>query len=212
MMELIKITENNGRQVVSARELYERLGFKDNNFTKFCNRYILKNEYAVQGVDYEHLVLKVGMFNGGMRETTDYALLLDFAKKICMLARTEAGDKIRQYFIEVEKKALAPRSTLDILELTIKGLREQQIELDEIKTDIKQLKAVTQSRPDVYTAAGFLTIKGITATLQLCKKIGVHATKKCNEMGWPIDKCPDPRFGAVNIYPVAALEQAYQMI
>lgn len=148
----------------------------------------------------------------GGRPSMDYALTLDCAKEISMLQRSDKGKQARQYFIAMEKQALAPRSTLDILELTIKGLREHQIELDEIKSDIKQLKAATQVRPDVYTAAGFLTVKGVKATLQLCQKTGMAAMKVCKQMGWETTTTPDPRFGKVNVYPIEALERAYNTI
>ncbi len=214
MNDMIRITERDGKKAVSARELYVGLGFKDNNFTKFCDRYIIKNEYAIQGVDYQCLVLHDEMPNGGLRDIKDYAISVDLSKRICMLSRTLAGENIRNYFIEKEKEALAlkPISTLDILEMAIKGLREHQADLDEIKTDIKQLKASTQTRPDVYTAAGFLNLKGIKATLPVCIKIGTAASKVCRKNGWDTGTCPDPRFGTVKTYPAEALEKVYGLI
>jgi phage anti-repressor protein/phage antirepressor YoqD-like protein len=128
MQELIRITESDGKKAVSARDLYDGLGFKDNNFTKFCSRYIHKNEYAIQNVDYQCLVLQDEMPNGGKREMLDFILSMDFAKKICMLARTEKGEQIRNYFIEVEKQLKevfsVPQSFSDALMLAANQQKE----------------------------------------------------------------------------------------
>ena len=205
MNEIIKIREENGKQAVSARELYLFLEVRS-DFTDWCKRMF---EYGFE--DNKDFTLILGKSSGG-RPSTDYALSLDCAKEISMLQRTEKGKQARQYFIEMEKKATAQLSTLDILEISIKKLREQEQRMVAVETDVKQLKAATQARPEVFTAAGFLTIKGIPATIQTCVKIGKAATKVCKEKGWPIDTMPDPRFGKVNVYPTDALNVAYTAV
>lgn len=45
------------------------------------------------------------MLNGN--ETQDFALFIDFAKKLSMMARTPSGETIRQYFVDIEKEALS---------------------------------------------------------------------------------------------------------
>lgn len=101
MTNIINIEEKNGKQAVSARELYSKLGLDLTNWSRWSKKNIEKNEFALEGVDYEGFVI---MTNGN--KTTDYALSIDFSKKLCMLARTIAGEKIRQYFIDVEKTIL----------------------------------------------------------------------------------------------------------
>lgn len=156
MEALIKITENNGKKVVSARDLYEGLGFKDNNFTKFCTRHIIKNEYAIQNADYQCLVLLDEMPNGGVREMTDYALTVDFAKKICMVARTEKGEQIRNYFIEVEKQSIErfaiPQSFSEALMLAAKQveiIEQQQKALDESKSMLSLKESEIQLKEEI---------------------------------------------------------------
>lgn len=210
MEELIKITEHEGKQAVSAKELYEKLGYDKSQWSRWYLKNIINNEFAIENQDWQGFDT---VSNGNI--TKDFVLSLDFAKRIAMMSRTETGEAVRNYFILREKQYLAlikqpsQLSTLDLLELTVKEMRAQRTELDEIKSDVRQLKAATQARPEVYTAAGFLTIKGVPATIQTCVKIGKIATKLCKEKGWPIDTMPDPRFGKVNLYPTDALNMAY---
>jgi anti-repressor protein len=97
MNELIKITEENGNQVVSARELYRFLESKA-DFTDWCKRMF---EYGFEeDRDFTTILWK----STGGRPSVDYALSLDTAKEIAMLQRTEKGKQARLYFIECEKK------------------------------------------------------------------------------------------------------------
>ncbi|MCK0203528.1 antA/AntB antirepressor family protein [Ornithobacterium rhinotracheale] len=102
MTELITITEQNGENTVSAKELHQFLGSNE-QFGKWIKR-MLSYGYT-QGVDYEHLALLVPTANGGHIEAKDYVLTLDTAKEIAMLQRSKKGREIRRYFIEVEKTA-----------------------------------------------------------------------------------------------------------
>lgn len=207
MNELITIKDHDGKKAVSARELSEFLEVK-RDFTNWCKQMF---DYGFEeGKDFTPILAK----SSGGRPPMDYALTLDCAKEISMLQRSEKGKQARQYFIEMEKTALStrPQSSLELLELAVKAIREQNATIDEIKSDVRQLKAATQTMPDVYTAAGYLTIKGIKATLQLCQKVGTKATKVCTDNGWDMGKCPDPRFGVVKTYPTQALDQAYSQI
>jgi len=105
MEQLIKITQHKGKIAVSAKELFIAIDFKGNNFTKFCTRYITKNEYAVEGIDYQCVVLQEAMPNGGIKLIKDYIVTLEFAKKISMMVHTEVGDNVRDYFLAFEEKA-----------------------------------------------------------------------------------------------------------
>ena len=101
MTELIKITTNEeGAQVVSARELHEFLGI-DTRFNDWISRMI--GYGFVENVDYQVLLKNEYNLSGG-RPSTDYALTLDTAKEISMIQRSDKGKQARQYFIACEKK------------------------------------------------------------------------------------------------------------
>lgn len=99
----IEIIEMNGRQMVSARELYEALGMEIAHWSRWQKKNISDNRFAVENEDYYLLTMKVKNSGRG-RPSTNYVLSIDFAKKICMMARTEKGEAIRDYFVRIEKK------------------------------------------------------------------------------------------------------------
>jgi anti-repressor protein len=99
MNELIKISKVEGKETVSARELYKFLGLVDGQFSRWSIMNITQNQFAVEGEDFQGFDI---MLSGN--ETKDYALTIEFAKKLSMLARTEKGEQARQYFIECEKQ------------------------------------------------------------------------------------------------------------
>ena len=66
---------------------------------------------------------------------SDYTNVLSFG------SNDEARAKLIIRWEELENaQPKVPASTLDILEMTIKNLREQNLQLDEVKSDLKSLK------------------------------------------------------------------------
>jgi len=100
MNELIKITEQNGNQVVSARELYLFLEIKT-DFTDWCKRMF---DYGFEENKDYSILLKFEDNPISKSNPIDFALTLDTAKEISMLQRSEKGKNARQYFIACEKK------------------------------------------------------------------------------------------------------------
>lgn len=86
--ELIKIETRDGRQVVSARELYIGIGFdlSDGNFSRWIKKQ-LEDVDAVENEDYIVNVFKDVNPNGG-KPITDYIITVDIAKEICMVIDT----------------------------------------------------------------------------------------------------------------------------
>ena len=98
MNELIKVTEKNGEQLVSARELYEFLEVKS-RFNDWIRNRIEKYEFQE---NQDFITVTKNLVNGG-RET-DYVLKLDIAKELSMVEGNEKGSQARKYFIECEKR------------------------------------------------------------------------------------------------------------
>lgn len=208
MQEIIKIQENNGKQAVSARELHRFLGVKA-HFTQWMTRMF---DYGFkEGVDYESLNIFVKREIGATKRT-DYALSLDCAKHIAMIQRNKKGMEAREYFIACEEKlreVSKPLSTIDILKLSIQKLEEQEAALAEVRSDIKELKATTQTRPNYFTVVGYASLNGISVGLHLAAKVGRKCSTICKSLGYDIESIPDPRFGRVNMYPKDVLEDVF---
>lgn len=95
MNELIPLhhqtINNEPVETVNARELYDALGLDKSNWSRWAKQNIVNNPFAVENGDYLGFVI---MTNGN--ETTDYALVLDFAKKLAMQVKTLVTPKGRE--------------------------------------------------------------------------------------------------------------------
>lgn len=118
--ELIKVKEDNGKKVVSARELHEGLEIKT-QFTKWFDRMC---EYGFEE-NQDFIAISQKRLTAQGNETTfiDYAITLDMAKEISMIQRTPLGKEYRKYFIECEK---------DLNEIHQKAIEQKTITLEEI--------------------------------------------------------------------------------
>ena len=105
MNELIKVTEENGEQLVSARELYEFLELDKSQWARWTKKNI--EEIFEENQEYQRLDI---VSNGN--NTTEYVLKLDVAKELAMLSRSEKGKEIRKYFIELEKAWNSPEKIM----------------------------------------------------------------------------------------------------
>lgn len=103
MNGLIKIEINeNYEQVVSARELHQKLGITQ----KFSDWFKYQSE-RLNMHDEMDFVTILGESSGG-RPSTDYIFPLDIAKHLCMISGGEMAGKIRNYFIQVERAWNSP--------------------------------------------------------------------------------------------------------
>ncbi|SHK71523.1 antA/AntB antirepressor family protein [Epilithonimonas mollis] len=104
MTQLIKITEQNGKRAVSARELHNFLGSKQ-EFAHWIKNRI--NEYGfIENQDFEVFDKFIKNSNGG-RPLKEFVVSISMAKELAMVEKTEQGRQARQYFIEMEKVAIA---------------------------------------------------------------------------------------------------------
>lgn len=95
---LIPISENNGKQAVSARDLYNFLGCTE-RFQSWFERQL---QYGfVESVDYVGCKVFNTLAN---QELQDYAMTIDMAKEVSMIQRSEKGKEARTYFIACEKE------------------------------------------------------------------------------------------------------------
>lgn len=163
MNELIRITEKDGKQAVSARELHVFLEVKS-NFTTWTARMF---EY---GFEEDKDFIPILEKSTGGRPSVDYALTLDTAKHWCMMQRSEKGMQARQYFIEAEKRFREilfgqfqiPQSYSEALLLAAnqaKHIEDQQKQIKSqtkyIKTQEEMLEARSKHIRDLMPAATF---------------------------------------------------------
>lgn len=133
MNELIKITTNdNGQQLVGARELYDFLEVKK-DFTDWF-------KYRVGQYDFEEekdFTTILGKSTGG-RPSKDYAITIEMAKELSMVESNEKGKEARKYFIKCEKKVKeqqVPKLSKELQAIFMLDGKQQELE-----KDVKELK------------------------------------------------------------------------
>lgn len=108
MQQLIKITTNEqGSKVVSAKELYDFLGYDKSQWSRWYKKNIEENPFAIENQDWVGFDIVSSSNNGAI--TKDFALSIDFSKRLSQMARTAKGEEIRNYFIECEKQLQKPK-------------------------------------------------------------------------------------------------------
>lgn len=112
MNELIKITYNNDRPAVSARDLHDFLEVK----TAYKDWFPRMCEYGfTEGEDFNPLKIERVQNEGERmvaRTVDDAVLTIDMAKELCMIQRNEKGKQARQYFLQIEKDWNSPERVM----------------------------------------------------------------------------------------------------
>ncbi|PKX60328.1 phage antirepressor KilAC domain-containing protein [Lactiplantibacillus plantarum] len=131
MNELIKITEKDGQQLVSARELHKGL-----ELTTRFSKWVRQNfSMFVEGVDFTSVTGVTVVNNGAKREIQDYALTVGMAKELSMMSQTPQGQTFRRYFIMIEDKWNSP------IEVVKRGYTFLMDENKQLKLENEQMKA-----------------------------------------------------------------------
>lgn len=179
-MELIKITtKQDGSQAVNAKELYDVLGYDITHWAKWYKKNILDNEFAIENEDFTQLALSA--------RTKDFALSIDFAKKLAMMTRTEKGEQVRKYFIECEKvakQAPKPLSREQIIAqafLEIQNMNEELKQVNEIANTTIMIQA-----PKVEFYDKVMSSTSTYNTNLIAKELGISAitlNQRLKELG-----------------------------
>ena len=114
--ELIPVIENDkGNIVVSARELYLGLGLHKSAWARWYRTNIIDNGgFFIENVDY----MRVQHHVEG-NEIQDFAITLDFAKHLAMMAKTDKSYEYREYLIKIEKEKVPVLTHKDRLYINI---------------------------------------------------------------------------------------------
>lgn len=94
----LKIDE---KGMTTASNLYSFLELDPSHFSRWCNKNIVNNKFAVENEDYIPFAIEGERYNP--KPKTDFKLTSDFAKKLSMTGNTERHEQARQYFIACEQ-------------------------------------------------------------------------------------------------------------
>lgn len=150
MNELIKITYNNDRPAVSARDLHDFLEVK----TAYKDWFPRMCEYGfTEGEDFNPLKIERVQNEGERmvaRTVDDAVLTIDMAKELCMIQRNEKGKQARQYFLQIEKDWNSPEKVM-ARALQIAGDKLKRLE-NKVEADVPKVlfaDAVSASKTSI---------------------------------------------------------------
>ena len=177
--ELIKITTNEeGIQLVSARELYLGLGLNKTQWSRWSKSNIKENEFFTENIDWIGVRHDV---EGNLVQ--DFVITLEFAKHLAMMARTEKSHEYRNYFLECEKRV----KELDVPSYVIddKIARAERWIIEE-----KQRQALAEKVQELQPKADYcddvLASDELLTSTQIAKEFGMSAyrfNQLMNELG-----------------------------
>lgn len=231
MQELIKIERHcigtEEASTVNARNLWEKLEVQT-PFHKWIARRI-ENTQLIEGQDFVIVLDKSVPNPQGGRPATEYILSLDAAKHIALMEGNQKGKEVRQYFIDVEKKARLEgsvpgehpmiTSAKRCLELTIKFVQveEEQKRLAAVQQEqgyqICELQAKTTAyigKTGYYSVLAYANLVGTKLTREQAVAIGKKATAASKELGMSIGSVPDERWGKVQTYHEEILRDIFR--
>jgi anti-repressor protein len=102
MNDLIKLSDNTSFPIF-ARDLYHVLTDGGDHYAHWSRQHIKNNIVATENVDYQ-LMQILHSNKSGKKRADDFILTMNFAKELCLIARTEKGRIAREYFIAAELK------------------------------------------------------------------------------------------------------------
>lgn len=180
--ELIKITTTeDGKQLVSAKELYLGLGLNKSNWSRWYVTNIQKNEFFDESVDWTGV-----RHDDEANETMDFAITIEMAKHLAMMAKTKKSHEYRNYFLSCEKELKQqlqqpqlPTDYLSALKALVASEEEKQklkanndkllIENNDQKTLIEELQPKANYSDTVLRSPSLVTVT------QIAKDYGMSA-------------------------------------
>ena len=204
---------------VDARELHEQLRVGRDFSTWVKDR--IDSAQLVEEQDFIRSPIP------GSAHKVEYFLSIDSAKHIAMLERTEIGRQIRQYFIEVEKRAkeIHQKSSNDPLLAVLQAstmIRERQIILETKTVELEANQEGQSARLDhieslIDTSSKFVSVVG-WINIKKLKSLDVHEASAVGRTlssiarteNYELSSTDSEVWGTVNTYPKDFMEKYFE--
>lgn len=135
--------------MTTARKLYAFLELEPKNYSHWCKRNILENEFAEENVDFMAFVIKDER-NFNPNPTQDFKLTAHFAKKLSCKGNGERAERAREYFSTLDdkvKEVAINRSQLSQSTQALFGIIESMAKQElEQKRQAEQLNRIEQKQ------------------------------------------------------------------
>lgn len=200
---------------VSARTLYAFLGLNPATYARWVKRNILLNQYALENADWEGIQPTVEYrreTSRGGQKAEDYALSIEFAKRLAMMARSVKGEEARQYFLACEKALHEYPRVPQVKDPAIQMLIDMAVHLDTVRAEAAEAKGLATR---ALEGQQWLTIRQYVLVYDLARQFpvslqadyGKWLTSYCAEHGIPVYKTAsaDRQWSAENTYHAGTL-------
>lgn len=205
-------------QTVDGRKVHAALGIAK-DYTDWVKAQITRAGFT-ENTDFI-AIPQEGVSHLGGRQRTTYHFTIDSAKGIAMMSQSPKGAKVRAYFIECERKALAPQKAVAVSDPKLAALIEslyrqdrleqeqarQATEVKEMRKEILLIAARTQPENKYFTVMGYANLIGTKMDMAAAARIGRKCTAASQEQDMSIGSVSDPRFGRVNSYHESILSE-----
>lgn len=164
----IAVRYNNDMHTVSGRELHKVLQIK----THYALWFDRMRDYGFhENTDFFTVFKNVFREDGREmpQKQIDHNLTIDMAKQLCMIQRTEIGNRCREYFLNLEKQWNSPDAVmaraLQIADRKLELANQENNNL--IETTAVQAKQIEEMKPKakycdvVLNSAGLMPITAI---------------------------------------------------
>ena len=206
MNDLIPTNYEDDTPTVRRRELHDALGVTTDYphwFSRMC-------EYGfIEGKSYRAILSDRSDGLPG-KPRTDHRLTIPMAKELCMLQRSEAGKRFRQYFLDVEAAWNSPDRIMErALAIAHQRALEAERRIFALSAENEELAVALNTSLEYWTVMKYNTVKDMQWTMQQCQSMGRRMSAFCRMNGFEIKTCltNDDRFPSVNSYPVTAWER-----
>lgn len=159
-------------QRVNAKSLFEFLELNKKHYSRWIDKVIIKNEYALEGEDF---ILQLP--NDGL-STPDAIITIDFAKRIAMRSSSKKWEDVRKYFVNVEKSfkkvieavtPKVPQTYLEALEAHLQDQKKLLTQAVQIEEANKTITLLSHTRK-LYT------------TTEIAKELGMRSAIALNDL------------------------------
>lgn len=184
---------------VSAKELYLGFGLALAVWARWADGNIVKNDFFIEHKDWEGFNT---MLNGN--ETKDYAISLEFAKHIAMMAKTEKAHEYRNYFLECERLALhkantlpTPLETARMLVASLERQAELEAELEAAQPSVQLVEELTASDAEANVSAAEANVSAAVKLLFNGSMREKEFRQWLRDAGWPRKDRNEPAAWAI---------------
>lgn len=207
MDELIRV--HNGEAQTTSRAVAEIFGKQHKDVLRAIQNLDCSAEFNQRNF------APISYTDPGGRTYIEYCMNRDGFAFLAMGFTGKEAARFKEMFIEafntMEAKMVkppAPLSTLDVLELSIRQMREQEQRIGAVETAIKEVEAkISTIDTSYYAISGWASLHGRSVTLQESQEIARKCRRLSNDIGIPIGKVYDAKYGTVNTYSKDVLRQ-----